>query len=127
MNQEPSQEGAQPRNERNACAACDDTIQFLASLPPITSAVMRSGAGNGMRVQLDIPESEMANAIRIQLWDRKVLEVTIRVIDPKEIKEIKKINGNQTQTDEDERESAGESGGSAKARTPVRRAAKQRV
>ena len=45
----------------------EDSITFLACLPPVESAIMRSGAGNGMTIKLSIPESEMANAIRIQL------------------------------------------------------------
>ncbi len=50
---------------------------FLASLPAIQSAIRRDGGGNGMRIQLDIPESEMAEAVKTLAWVQRVWKVTI--------------------------------------------------
>jgi hypothetical protein len=52
-------------------------VEFLASLPPIQSAI-RIGQ-DGMRIQLDVPETEMGNAIRLMTWRDKILKVTISV------------------------------------------------
>lgn len=48
---------------------------FLASLPPIQSAI-KIGQ-DGMRVQLDIPESEMGEAVKLLQWRDVVLQVVI--------------------------------------------------
>lgn len=40
----------------------DETIKFDASFPPIQSAIKRHGTGDGMRIQLDIPESDYERA-----------------------------------------------------------------
>ena len=50
---------------------------FLASLPAIQSAIRRDGGGNGMRIQLDIPESEMAEGVKVLAWCQRVLKVTL--------------------------------------------------
>ena len=50
---------------------------FMASLPAIQSAIKRDGGGNGMRIQLDIPESEMAQAVKMLAWTQCVWRVTI--------------------------------------------------
>ena len=52
-----------------------DAIEFLASLPAIQSSI-RIGQ-DGMRIQLDVPETEMGNAIRLMTWRNKVLKVRI--------------------------------------------------
>ncbi len=54
--------------------------EFLASLPPIQGAIKCDGGGNGRRVQLDIPESELPRALRIQLWTNRMLRVTVEVV-----------------------------------------------
>lgn len=56
-----------------------ESITFLASLPPIQSAVKVSGNGDGMRIQLDIPETEMANAVELLTMRNVVLKVTVEV------------------------------------------------
>ncbi len=53
-----------------------DTASFLATFPPILSALRMAGDG-GMRIQLDIPESEMGEAAKLLLWRQRVLRVTI--------------------------------------------------
>lgn len=58
-----------------------DEITFLASFPPIQSAIKIAGAGDGMRIQLDVPESEMANAIGLLAWRQRVLKVTVELED----------------------------------------------
>lgn len=58
-----------------------DSVSFVASFPPILTAIKRSGDGGGMRIQLDIPESEMANAALLLAWTRQRLRVTIEIVD----------------------------------------------
>lgn len=52
-------------------------IEFIASLPPIMSAITVSGNGDGARVKLDIPQSEMAAIIQLQLMQGRALKVTV--------------------------------------------------
>ncbi len=54
-------------------------VTFLASFPPIQSAIKVHGSGDGMRIQLDIPESEMANAIELLAWRQRILRVTVQL------------------------------------------------
>lgn len=56
-----------------------DTAQFLAALPPIQSAI-KIGL-DGMRVQFDIPESEMSEAVKLLAWRGRVLRVRVEVDD----------------------------------------------
>jgi len=49
---------------------------FRATLPPILSAVKVSGDG-GLRIQLDVPECDEADALRLLLWRERVLVVTV--------------------------------------------------
>jgi len=56
-------------------------IVFLASFPPIQSAIKIYGSNDGMRIQLDIPESEMGQAVQLLALRDKVLKVTIEVND----------------------------------------------
>jgi hypothetical protein len=53
----------------------------MATFPPIQTAIKRSGGDGGMRIQLDIPESEMANAVALLAFTQKVLKVTVEVED----------------------------------------------
>ena len=52
------------------------TVSFLASFPPIQSAI--KVGQDGMRIQLDIPESEMANAIGLLGMRECILVVTVQ-------------------------------------------------
>jgi hypothetical protein len=54
-------------------------VQFLASFPPIQSAI-KIGQ-DGMRIQLDIPETEMENAIALIALRDVVLRVAVEVDD----------------------------------------------
>ena len=54
-----------------------DSASFLAAFPPIMAAIRIDGKGDGMRIQLDIPESEMGEAAKLLLWRQQVLRVTV--------------------------------------------------
>lgn len=56
-----------------------EPITFLASFPAIQSAI--KVGDTGMRFQLDVPESEMGNAIPLIAMRDKVLRVTIEIED----------------------------------------------
>jgi len=54
-----------------------EPVTFLASFPAIQSAIKVYGDRQGMRVQLDIPESEMGEALQLLAWRERVLRVTV--------------------------------------------------
>lgn len=54
-----------------------EAAEFRASFPAIQSAIKIHGDGNGMRIQLDIPESEMGEAVKLLMWRQRVLTVRI--------------------------------------------------
>lgn len=54
-----------------------DKITFLASMPPIQSAIRVTGDGAGMRLQIDIPETEMGEAVKLLLYRQVPFKVTI--------------------------------------------------
>jgi len=57
-------------------------IEFIASLPPIQSAVKIDGNDGNARVQLDIPASELPNIVKIPAYlSGKTFKVTIEPID----------------------------------------------
>lgn len=51
---------------------------FRASIPPIMSGIKTGG--DGMRFQLDVPESDMAEAVKLLTMRGKVLQVTIEPV-----------------------------------------------
>ena len=55
----------------------DEKATFLAAFPATQSAMRIHGSGDGMRIELDIPASEMAEAVKLQLWTQVVLRVTV--------------------------------------------------
>ena len=57
----------------------NDSVTFLASFPPIQSAIKLDGR-DGARIQLDIPENEMGNFIKVLMWKGEVFQVTIERI-----------------------------------------------
>lgn len=57
----------------------DKPVTFLASFPPIQSAI-KIGQ-DGMRIQFDIPETEMASAVRLLALRDVVLRVTVQRAD----------------------------------------------
>jgi len=56
-----------------------DGIVFLATISPLQSAIQINGSASGMRVKLDIPESEMGNALGLLAWRDKVLRVRVEL------------------------------------------------
>jgi len=60
-----------------------DKIEFIASLPPITSAILISGNNDGARIKLDIPASELYAVIQLQLLSGKAFKVIVEPIDEK--------------------------------------------
>ena len=51
---------------------------FRASIPPIMSGIKTGG--DGMRVQFDIPESDMAEAVKLLMMRGKVLSITVETV-----------------------------------------------
>lgn len=58
-----------------------DEIKFRAAFPPIQSAIKVYGSNEGMRIQFDVPESEMAEAVKLLALRQRVLIVTVRLED----------------------------------------------
>lgn len=54
-----------------------DSATFRAAFPCIQSAIKIHGSGDGMRIQFDIPASEMAEAVKLLAWGQRVLVVTV--------------------------------------------------
>lgn len=62
-----------------------DTISFFASLPPIQSAITLDGNGDGARIKLDIPASDVGAALLLQHHGAgQLLKVTIQVVGQKQ-------------------------------------------
>lgn len=58
-----------------------DKISFVASLPPIQSALNIGGAeGDSSRVKLDVPGSETAEVVKLLLLRGKAFRVTVEEI-----------------------------------------------
>lgn len=59
-----------------------DSASFLATFPPIMSAIKVTGNGDGMRIQFDVPESEMAEAVKLFAWrSERMLRLTVEVVE----------------------------------------------
>ena len=58
-----------------------DKATFRATFPPIQSAIKIYGDESGMRIQLEVPESEMVEAAKLLLMRGKVLLVTVEAND----------------------------------------------
>ena len=54
-----------------------EAASFLASFPAIQSAIKIYGDKQGMRIQFDVPESEMGEAVKMLMWRERVLRVTV--------------------------------------------------
>ncbi len=55
-------------------------IKFIASFPDIQSAIQIGGDG-ATRIKLDIPASELAEAVKLTLLRGKAFQVTIELIE----------------------------------------------
>ena len=58
-----------------------EKIVFTASLPPIQSAINIDGQGNGARIKIDIPASELLKVIELQGYIGTPFKVTIEESD----------------------------------------------
>jgi hypothetical protein len=58
-----------------------EKIQFNASLPPIQSAINLDGMGDGARIKLDIPRTDIPAVLELQGLSGMVFKVTIERID----------------------------------------------
>lgn len=58
----------------------DGSITFSASLPPLQSAITLDGQGDGARVKLDIPRTDVMAAVWLQTWAERELEVTVKPV-----------------------------------------------
>jgi len=56
-------------------------IEFIASLPPIQSAINIDGQGDGARIKLDIPASEIMQVIELQKLTGQCFKVIIEEIE----------------------------------------------
>lgn len=56
----------------------DEPVTFLASIPPLQSALTFAGDG-GARLKIDIPDSEIAAAAKLLMLRGKVLIVSMVV------------------------------------------------
>ena len=61
-----------------------DEAVFLFTFPPILSSVKIHGMGEGMRVQLEIPESEMGSALKMLQWRGGVMEARVRLVNDRD-------------------------------------------
>ena len=56
-------------------------IKFVASLPPIQSAISLDGNGDGARIKLDIPRSDIQSVLELQKHAGQLLRVSVFVED----------------------------------------------
>ncbi|MEA4884275.1 MAG: hypothetical protein VB144_11590 [Clostridia bacterium] len=56
-------------------------IEFIASLPPIQSAISLSGDENGARVKLDIPEQYRIEIMKLSAMGGMALKVIIEPLE----------------------------------------------
>lgn|GEM_PF-4309202 len=78
----------------------DAPVSFLASFPPIQSAI--KVGQDGARVQFDIPETEMPSIVRLMLMRGVVLKITVaRGPQPKQPKPTEPEWGDDGDTDSD--------------------------
>ena len=54
-----------------------DKIEFIASLPPIQSAIKLDGMGDGGRVMFDVPRSDVMSLMALQTMAGMVLKITV--------------------------------------------------
>jgi hypothetical protein len=65
----------------------DSPITFRASFPAIQSAIIISGDGSGLRVKLDIPETDLLQALSILAMRQTAFRVTIEPLANDEIQQ----------------------------------------
>lgn len=55
-------------------------ITFHASISPVSTAIKVDGQGGGARIQLDIPESDMLEVVKLTAMRETGLRVTIEAV-----------------------------------------------
>ncbi|HOA81340.1 MAG TPA: hypothetical protein PKK61_09820 [Defluviitaleaceae bacterium] len=58
-----------------------EKIEFIASLPPIMSAISFDGNGDGSRIKIDISRQYNSEVLKLQELAGKSFKVTITIID----------------------------------------------
>lgn len=58
-----------------------EKLEFIASLPPVASAIQIDGLGDGAIVKLMLPRSEMYSIVQLQLLAGKSFRVTINEVE----------------------------------------------
>jgi len=56
-------------------------LEFEASLPAIQSAWKRHGGGDGVRIQLDIPEDQLRRVQELEFWVQRNIKFTAELLD----------------------------------------------
>ena len=56
-----------------------EEIRFVASLPPIQSAI--NVGGDGPRIKLDVPESDMPSVLKLVMLKGRAFEVTVKAVE----------------------------------------------
>jgi hypothetical protein len=54
-----------------------EPIRFIASLPPTQTAIQLDGRGDGARIKLDVPATELAQVLRLILHAGRCIKVTV--------------------------------------------------
>lgn len=77
----------------------DNCIKFIASLPPIQSAIQISGMDDGAILKLNIPQSEIESIIKLSGLTSQIFEVIIIPLDKKVInKKIKFLKDKENES-----------------------------
>jgi len=66
--------------DSDATLADLDEAVFLFTFPAIQSAIKIFGDNQGMRAQMEIPESEMGGALKMLQWRGGVMEARVRLV-----------------------------------------------
>jgi len=67
-----------------------EKIEFLAYLPPIQSAIMKSGDGDLMQVKLNVNLLISPDAAKLMLMTNKRLKIIVQEIPEKIIRDVQK-------------------------------------
>ncbi len=58
-----------------------DKVIFIGSLPPIQSAILIDGMGDGAKIKIDIPRQYIGEILKLHLFAGKLFKVTIELED----------------------------------------------
>jgi hypothetical protein len=84
----------------------ENYIRFTAALPGIATAINIDGMGDGARIKLDVPRTDIEAVLKLQMLAGEIFEVIIIPLDRKMIKKpiktvqfLKDKKNEQSQTD----------------------------